>query len=125
MPRDIVQNGDPVLRRTAEAVAGDEITSPKIQKLLREMRAVLSKCPDGVALAAPQIGEALRLFVVSPRAYENGEDLTGERMVYINPRITKLSSKKVRLDEGCLSVRSKEPGFYVWGTVSRAEQSDG
>jgi methionyl-tRNA formyltransferase len=113
----IIQEGAAVLRAKAEEIPLADIASPKIQKLIAHMRAVLETCADGVALAAPQVGESLRLFVVSPRAYEEGEDLSDEHLVYINPKITKLSSKKIELDEGCLSVRN------VYGKIVRSERA--
>ena len=114
---EIVQNGDPVLRAVATSVPVAKIGSLKIQKVLGDMRAALAKCEDGVALAAPQIGVSLRIFIVSPKAYEDGENLDGEPLVYINPRITKLSSKKDELDEGCLSVRN------TYGLIERSQRA--
>ncbi|MES2953418.1 MAG: methionyl-tRNA formyltransferase [Patescibacteria group bacterium] len=115
--REIVQEGTPVLREVTKEVPLESIRSPKIQKLIAEMKATASRCVDGVALAAPQIGEPLRIFVVSPRAYAEGEDLSEENLVYINPKIVKLSKKREELDEGCLSVRN------VYGKIERSERA--
>ena len=65
MTPEIVQNGAPVLRKKAEEVPLSEITGPKIKKILKDMASALFTQDDGVALAAPQIGVSLRIFVVA------------------------------------------------------------
>ncbi len=115
---------DPILREKAEPVPVKEITSEKIQKVLIEMSKALHGEDDGVAIAAPQIGEKLRIFVVNTEALS---ELTGdpnsdakknvEDMVFINPEIKKLSRKKVWMEEGCLSVR------WLYGKVKRSEKA--
>ena len=82
------------------------------------MGKILEACPDGVALAAPQVGENLRLFIVSPKAFDDkpDKDKPGEHLVYINPRIKKNSSKMLELEDGCLSVAN------MYGKIKRAEK---
>jgi len=58
---------NPVLRKEAERILLSEIKSRRIQNLIKEMKALLAKEEFGVALAAPQVGEAIRLFIVSGR----------------------------------------------------------
>ncbi len=133
----VVQAGDPVLRLVAKPVAQKDITSPKVAKIIARMKNVLGKEDFGVALAAPQVGELLRIFVISGKAFipprqdgENGlveaeptrgpfrrpgEEIPEDR-VFINPEITRLSKKKSEMSEGCLSVRGK------YGTVLRHEK---
>ena len=101
----VVQEGDPVLRKTASQVPIDEISSAHIQGVLLRMKETLEKQPDGVALAAPQIGESVRIFIVAKSAY--GETKKHTPLVFINPVITKTSRTKKWVDEGCLSVRWK------------------
>src|SRR4051812_25039832 len=60
---DIVQSGDPVLRRPARLVGPGEIPTPFIQDLISSMIATMRKAL-GVGLAAPQVGEALQIFVM-------------------------------------------------------------
>lgn len=111
-----------------------EMTSKRIRTLIREMRALLAKEEHGVALAAPQVGEPLRLFVVSGRALARGhrsaqdepkileatpqgsESRVVPDQVYINPELIKMSRGRKEKHEGCLSIRGK------WGTVPRAEK---
>ena len=133
----IVQKEAPVLRAHAEPVNPKDFDSPRLKKILDDMKAALEKEEDGVAIAAPQIGVPLRIFVVSHRAFEfieddiHAEDMhnTTSRpiaahkkspahdMVFINPEITKLSRKKVWVPEGCLSVR------WLYGETSRADKA--
>ena len=127
----IVQNGDPVLRAKAKEVPVSEIKSAKIQKIIREMTSALETQDDGVALAAPQIGLSLRIFVVSKAVIEMPEDLkkrvelkdrkelkrSAGYLVFINPVIAKLSREKAILDEGCLSVRP------LYGKIKRAKKA--
>lgn len=99
----IVQKGNPVLRECADPV--EDILSTETQQILNKMKVELSEAKFGVAIAAPQIGVPLRIFVVSGnvfREYEDDPELPD--MVFINPRIIKMSKKKEWLDEGCLSV---------------------
>jgi peptide deformylase len=109
----IVQIGKEVLRETTTEVDISSIKSKEIQKILKEMREALEKEKDGVAIAAPQIGQALSMFVVSKRVFldENAKD-----QIYINPKIVNLSKDTEWLEEGCLSIRWK------YGKVKRAEK---
>jgi len=65
--RKIVQVGNAVLRHTAEKIPISDIRSSKIRKLVADMRTLLAKEKYGVALAAPQVGESVQLFIVSGR----------------------------------------------------------
>jgi peptide deformylase len=119
----IVDRDDPVLRKTAKEVPTDEILSPKFQKIILDMKIALKSQDDGVAIAAPQIGASWRIFVVSARAQrlskkKNGEDTAVELedLVFINPVILRLSKKKKKMEEGCLSVR------WLYGQVERCEK---
>jgi peptide deformylase len=114
----ITQVGSPVLRKHAEEVPPSEIQKPKIQKLLADMKEALEKEPDGAALAAPQLGISLRIFMLAERVFgENGSDKKNagqKHLVFINPVIVKRSKKKATLEEGCLSVRGK------YGLITRS-----
>lgn len=116
---EIVQIGDPVLRQKAEPLAKKDIPSRKVQGLLRRMRTALQKEEHGVAIAAPQVGEPLRIFVVAGKVFEKEEEEgeTPADKVFINPELARLSRKKLEMAEGCLSVRGK------YGTVLRHERA--
>jgi peptide deformylase len=127
MAREIVQTGDPVLRGVANEVPKADFGSAKLASLITDMKRLLAKEKYGVALAAPQVGEPLRLFIVAGTAIEkrrkaaNDEDsetdMPIEDQVYINPTLLKVSRTKKEKHEGCLSVRGK------WGMVPRAEKA--
>ena len=114
MPKTILQKESLVLRETANPVPLREKVLPKTRKLLELMHKTLASSPDGVALAAPQIGVSLQIFVVSPKAF--AEVKPGEPLVYINPVIVRRSRKKVLMEEGCLSVQN------VFGLVTRHDK---
>ena len=124
--REIVQEGTPVLRTTAKTVPAEAFESGEVAALARDMAEALDKEPDGVALAAPQVGVSWRLFIVrmdrvEPQTTsEGGEIGPGEQQpiveAYINPEIIKTSRRRQRSDEGCLSVRG------IYGTTTRHER---
>lgn len=124
----IVQDGDPVLRATAASVPTHDFKTEKLNTILEQMKLALDKESDGVAIAAPQIGVPLRIFIVSRKAFAIDEDASSETelniqkipekdMVCINPEIIKLSQRKVKVPEGCLSVR------WLYGTTRRSEKA--
>ena len=112
---EIVQAENPVLRGETKEVPLAIIGEPKIKKLIARMKTALDNAPDGIALAAPQIGESWRIFVVSPKAFPKDKKYA-DGLVAINPIIKKLSAKKVKLEEGCLSVRN------IFGQIKRADK---
>lgn len=125
----IVQAPEPVLSQTAAPVAK---VDKAIKKLLQEMEETLisQTDPEGVGLAAPQIGKSLQIFIVK-------QDPNSPLMTFINPVIEKTfvkppkkpdevkqstkaaqAKKKAKIDkgvqlEGCLSLKD------IWGVVKR------
>lgn len=112
----IVQQEATVLRERAHEVPVGKIVSPEIKKVLKAMSAALAKEEDGVAIAAPQIGESLRIFVVSGRLITEEGEKVKDDLIFINPVIKSASKKKVEMDEGCLSVR------WLYGKVKRSDK---
>ena len=100
----IVQMGKKVLRQHAPHIPVEKISSKEIQNVITRMKKALATQNDGVALAAPQIGESYRIFVVAPFIFDKPEN---EHLVYINPEIIEQSKKTKMLHEGCLSCRWK------------------
>jgi peptide deformylase len=102
--KEIVQQGDPVLRKVASYVKVDDITGKEVQLVIKDMKKSLATQNDGVAIAAPQIGVSLQIFVVAPIIFKDPKE---RNLVYINPEITYHSPEQKWLDEGCLSCRWK------------------
>lgn len=121
----IVAAGHPILSAKASLVPHEKIKGTEIAEVISRMKKTLATEPLGVAIAAPQIGESLRMFVVSGKVFQlrMGADAQPEPdRTYINPEILKTSRKKKKMQEGCLSVQSVDPKKMVWGTVERAEK---
>lgn len=124
MKDPIQQAGSPILREIAREVPQKDFGSLKLRALVKKMSKVLAGEEFGVALAAPQVGQSLRLFVISGRAFISDLDEEERKMasvppdmVFINPEIIRLSRKKKEMSEGCLSVRLK------YGSVIRHERA--
>jgi peptide deformylase len=86
----------------------EEFGTPALQDLIDDMARTLDAEPDGVALAAPQVGVSKRLFIVRYDRLVSSEEAAamGTQLgVYINPEFIKSSRRQVEMDEGCLSVR--------------------
>lgn len=96
----IYEYGAPVLRKIAEPV--DEVTE-ELAVLAENMLHTMYEAP-GIGLAAPQVGESVRLIVVDV----SGPKEDNEPFVIFNPEITPESEAELS-EEGCLSV----PGIYA------------
>lgn len=104
----ILNHPNPTLRKKSRLLTKEELNDPKIQSLISDMeKTMLLK--DGAGLAAPQVGENVRLIVVRD----------DERVIImINPQVTKKSWGKEVDEEGCLSVLDKN-GNIIFGNVER------
>src|SRR6266481_4256289 len=119
MKSKILQKEAPVLREIAKEVALKDIDSKKFKAVISKMQMALHAEDDGVAIAAPQIGSSLRVFIVAGRTLaliKNEENKKYPDLVFINPTLIKLSKKKKKMEEGCLSVR------WLYGEVERSEK---
>ncbi|MFM2414371.1 MAG: hypothetical protein RI911_64 [Candidatus Parcubacteria bacterium] len=113
----IVQEGNPTLRKRAEEISADEINSSEIKQLIANMVETLAAERLGAALAAPQVGVSKRLFIVSPDVLEKTSNGKNRKpMICINPEIKSRSKSHQELHEGCLSLRG------WWGYVPRSEK---
>src|SRR3954469_1257991 len=122
----IVQCGEPILRQPAEPVDPATLRDRDVQRLIARMKATMEAAP-GVGLAAPQIGEPIRLAVVqdgperwgevSPELLRDRERTPLPFTVFVNPVLVPTSPgegpDRVSFYEGCLSV----PGLT--GVVAR------
>lgn len=114
MVQKIIQSGNPILRKVSKPVG---TIDKKVKGLIQDLKDTLAvqKDPEGVGLAAPQIGVNLRVFAV---------DFKNLKRIVINPEIIeinkqslplrgkKTSDKKTKskseILEGCLSL----PHYY-------------
>src|SRR3989338_8940745 len=136
--KKILQAKEKVLRQIAHEVPLQETKTAKIKKVLKEMSEALASQSDGVAIAAPQIGYPLRIFMVSGKIFakdfakkrEEGslneagtldeptvKEVEAKNLIFINPKISKLSREKEWVPEGCLSVR------WLYGKTFRSKKA--
>lgn len=105
----IVAYGDPVLRKMGADITKDY---PGLDKLIDDMFETMEKA-KGVGLAAPQVGKAIRLFVIdSNKMYDEDEKPEGIREVFINARIIEESGDEWGYEEGCLSIPGIRENVY-------------
>jgi peptide deformylase len=103
--REIATVGDPVLRTRAREVSEEELRSPEAQQLIDDMIDTM-RAANGAGLAANQVRELARIFVVEVRPgnprypYKPPIPLT----VAVNPEIEPLDPATFSINEGCLSV---------------------
>lgn len=95
MIRPVLQYPDPRLNRKAEPVSA---VTPEVRELAADMVETMY-ARDGIGLAAPQVGEAIRLVVMDVSGPEKREELR----ILVNPVLT-VSGEDVDSEEGCLSV---------------------
>ncbi len=104
----IIAYGDPVLRKIGENITKDY---PQLKELLANMQDTM-KNASGVGLAAPQIGKAIRLFLVNTAPFAEDDELEDEernflkdyKKVFINAKILKEEGDTWAFSEGCLSI---------------------
>ena len=102
--REVVLYPNDILRQRSRKVTS---MSGAVQRLIDDMADTLAD-QAGVGLAAPQVGELLRIVTI--RLPEDSDDpLAGELIVMINPEIIKSEADDWEPDEGCLSL----PGYYA------------
>lgn len=109
--REIIRMGHPLLRQRARLLAPGELDSDWIRDLLTDMVDTLHHA-GGIGLAAPQVGESIRLAIIEipggPSRY--GVIPPMPLTVFVNPVIDVLDAATSGCWEGCLSV----PGLRGW-----------
>lgn len=91
--------GSAVLRKKADPVDPD---FPGLQELIANMFETMYDS-NGIGLAAPQIGQSLRLFIVDGTEMDD-PSTENFKKVFINPEILDEFDKKWDYEEGCLSI---------------------
>ncbi len=104
----IIAYGDPVLRKVGTDINNEY---PNLKELIEDMKESMGNA-RGVGLAAPQIGKAIRLFIVDTSPFGDDEDLDDKereylgsfKKVFINAQILKEEGDEWAFNEGCLSI---------------------
>ncbi|WP_313805232.1 peptide deformylase [Flavobacterium sp.] len=104
----IIGYGDPVLRKVGEEVSKDY---PNLKETIANMYETMYNA-HGVGLAAPQVGLAIRIFIVDCEPFSDSDDLTKEeeeqlrtfKKTFINAKILKEEGEEWGFNEGCLSI---------------------
>ncbi|MGM5469920.1 peptide deformylase [Flavobacteriaceae bacterium LMO-SS05] len=104
----IVAYGDSVLRKKAEPI---KKTYPKLDELIQNMYETMYAA-SGIGLAAPQIGQPIRLFLVDATPFAEDEEMTPEereqfkdfKHTFINAQVLEEDGDEWVFNEGCLSI---------------------
>ena len=110
----IIQLGNPLLRLIAQPITN--FADEQLQSLI-DLLIATAKSSNGVGIAAPQIAQSQRLFIVASHPNPRYPDApTMEPTAMINPKIISYGDEIVKGWEGCLSI----PG--IRGLVPRYQQ---
>lgn len=112
--RDITLMGNPILGQRAKKIDIKFMDSPEFSTIIEDMKDTLNN-KGGVGLAAPQIGESYRIFVINilpDRAIREKCDPLSYQF-FINPEFIYVSDEKIEDAESCFSM----PGLM--GAVNR------
>jgi len=104
----IIAYGTPVLRKVGSTIDKDY---PNLKELIANMKETMVNA-RGVGLAAPQIGKAIRLFIVDTSPFSDNEELDEDerkflekfKKIFINPKIVNEEGEEWAFNEGCLSI---------------------
>ena len=112
----IIGYGDPVLRKVGAAIAPDY---PNLKETIANMYETMYNA-YGVGLAAPQVGLAIRLFVIDTTPFSDDEEMSeadqkkmnGFKRTFINAKIIKEEGEEWSFNEGCLSIPDVREDVY-------------
>ena len=110
MIRKILRSGDPKLREISKPVFNIDAKTLELIRDLKETLAI-QKDPEGVGLAAPQIGKNLRIFVANYKELKRvviNPEILETKTEEIKTKQSKKGGKKQEILEGCLSL----PNYY-------------
>lgn len=124
----IVAYGDPVLRKVGVEIDADY---PDLEILIANMKETMHNA-QGVGLAAPQIGKAIRLFIIDASPFAEDDTLSKEEQeslknfnhVFINPKILKEEGDEWAFNEGCLSIPDVREDVFRQETISIEYQDE-
>ncbi len=114
----IVELGDKILRTRAKVVSGKALKTKEFQNFIDDL---IKTCDlsSGVGIAAPQVNEGLRVFILWSRTTKKRKNIPKlGPIAVINPKIVSASKRIIKSYEGCLSI----PG--IRGLVPRHKSID-
>ncbi|WP_295334891.1 peptide deformylase [Flavobacterium sp.] len=108
--------GEPVLRKVGEEITPDY---PNLKEIIANMYDTMYNA-YGVGLAAPQVGLAIRLFVIDTEPFSDSDDLSKEeqeqlksfKRTFINAKMLKEEGEEWGFNEGCLSIPDVREDVY-------------
>ena len=114
--------GEAVLRKVCVDIPQDY---PNLTEILSNMYETMYNA-YGVGLAAPQVGLAIRLFVIDTTPFadsdevskEEAEELKGFKQTFINAKIIKEEGEIWGFNEGCLSIPDVREDVYRHDTIT-------
>ncbi|TDE30361.1 MULTISPECIES: peptide deformylase [Flavobacterium] len=118
----IIGYGDPVLRKVGEVLSPEQ---PNLKETIANMYETMYNA-YGVGLAAPQVGLALRLFVIDTTPFSDDEELEdaeqkelkGFKRTFINAKMIKEEGEEWSFNEGCLSIPDVREDVYRNPTIT-------
>jgi len=96
MIKQVTQYGEEVLRQVADIAIDNENN----RKIIQDLKDTLNEIPNGAGLAAPQIGESVRIFATRNYRDEKRDDI----LIFVNPQIIEESEQTIEITDGCLSI---------------------
>lgn len=109
----IVAYGNPILKKKALEIPRD---SADLQQLIANMFETMERA-SGVGLAAPQINEGIRLFVIDSTPMIEPEEEKPIRRAFINPVLLDEFGDEWGMEEGCLSIPGVRADIYRPETI--------
>ena len=114
--------GEAVLRKVCEDIPQDY---PNLTETLSNMYETMYNA-YGVGLAAPQVGLAIRLFVIDTTPFADSDDISKEeaeqlkdfKQTFINAKITKEEGEIWGFNEGCLSIPDVREDVFRHDTIT-------
>ena len=108
--------GDPVLRKVCDEITPDY---PNLKEVITNMYDTMYNA-YGVGLAAPQVGMAIRLFIIDTEPFSDSDDLTKEeqkqlknfKQTFINAKMILEDGEEWGFNEGCLSIPEVREDVY-------------
>jgi peptide deformylase len=112
----IIGYGDPVLRKVGEEISAEY---PNLKETIANMYETMYNA-YGIGLAAPQVGLAIRLFIVDTEPFSDSENLSDEekellknfKKTFINAKMITEEGEEWGFNEGCLSIPDVREDVY-------------